>query len=148
VKSRFVTDCLTTYRLSVGAANRISDTYQPFAQATPRLEPADLAPHPGESHIVQEALSTQTGRLTNQLSSAQPKILVTLGNAASRIVTALAGLTGSGKLTTDAYATPQEVKIGGTSCTWIAAVHPATPAVWQSRHAAWLANGGFGNVLR
>jgi hypothetical protein len=70
VKSRFVTDCLTTYRLSVGAANRISDTYQPFAQATPRLEHADLAPHPGESHIVQEALSTQTGRLTNQLSSA------------------------------------------------------------------------------
>jgi hypothetical protein len=63
-------------------------------------------------------------------------------------VTIRTGLTGSGKLTTDAYAIPQEVKMGGTSCTWIAAVHPATPAVWQSRHAVWLANGGFGNGLR
>lgn len=147
-KSRFVTDCLTTYRLSVGAADRIEDTYQPFAKATRRLEPANLAPHPGESHIVQEALSTQTERLKSQLISAQPKILVTLGNAASRIVTALAGHGGSGKLTADAYGTPQEIEIGGTSCTWIAAVHPATPAVWQTRHADWLTNGGFGKVLR
>lgn len=147
-ESQFATDCLTTYRLSVGAASRIADTYQPFARATPQLESADLAPHPSETRIVQEALSTQTDRLMSQLIAARPTVLVSLGNAASRVVAALAGLSGSGKLAADGYAKPREVKIGGTSCTWIAAVHPATPAAWQARHQAWLASGGFSGIFR
>lgn len=148
MQSRFATDCLTTYRLSDAAADRITDTYEPFAATIPELEPAVLEPHPTESQIVREALNTQADRLAHQVSAARPTILVTLGNAAARVVASLAGAADSGALSADTYGTPRAVTIGGVRTTWLAAVHPATPAVWQARHATWLADGGFGRILQ
>lgn len=68
---------------------------------------------------------------------------MTLGNAASRVVAALSESGESGKLEPDGYGQPRSVSISGTDVTWIALVHPATPAVWQERHRQWLVEGAF-----
>lgn len=141
--NHFVTDCLTTYRLSTGAAARLDDTYEALAQKLSHLPSADLRPHPSETQIVREALVTQVERLYSQLEAAQPNVVVTLGNAASRVIAKLAGATDSGQLVEEGYGQPSTVSISNVEFSWIALVHPATPKVWQERHQAWLANGGF-----
>jgi uracil-DNA glycosylase len=141
--NQFVTDCLTTYRLSTGAATRLDDTYEALATKSSDLPSADLQPHPSESQIVREALETQAERLRYQIEAARPHVIVTLGNAAARVVASLAGAAGPGKLVEDGYGRPSTVSISGVELSWIALVHPATPAVWQERHQAWLANDGF-----
>lgn len=139
----FVTDCLTTYRLSTDAAARLTDTYEPMAKKTPGLRSADLRPHPSEAQIVREALESERERLDRQIAAARPKVIVTLGNAASRVISSLAGAAGSGKLTPDGYGTPSIVTVAGIEVSWIALVHPATPQVWQDRHQEWLSSQGF-----
>ncbi len=143
VHSHFVTDCLTTYRLSTGAAARLYETYEPMAKDTSGLRSADLQPHPSEAQIVREALETQGERLSGQIAAARPTVIVTLGNAASRVLTSLAGSAGPGKLTHDGCGMASTVTVGGIKLSWIALVHPATPAVWQARHQAWLSSRGF-----
>ncbi|WP_183098721.1 uracil-DNA glycosylase family protein [Nocardioides pelophilus] len=141
--SHFVTDCLTTYRLSTGAAARLNDTYEPMAKKTSGLRNADLKPHPGEAQIVREALESQRERLNRQIAAARPRVIVTLGNAASRVIASFAGAAVSGKLTQDGYGRPSIVTLAGIELSWIALVHPATPTVWQRRHQAWLSGQGF-----
>jgi hypothetical protein len=141
--SLFVTDCLTTYRLSVGAARRIDDTYQQLVAQMDGLPAADLLSHPSETEIVREALQGQAARLVAQIESGRPQRLVTLGNAASRVVTRLAAQDGAGTLTAGRYGLPRTVTLGAVTTQWVALVHPATPSVWQERHRAWLESGGF-----
>ena len=141
--SHVLTDCLTTYRLSTGAAARLRDTYEPMARETSGLQSADLQPHPSEAEIVREALDTQGERITGQIAASRPRVIVTLGNAASRVITRLAGAAGSGKLTADGYGRPLPLSVAGIDLSWIALVHPAAPAVWQGRHQAWLSSRGF-----
>jgi len=138
-----VTDCLTTSRLSTGAATRLRDTYEPMAKSTSGFPSADLQPHPSEAQIVREALETQGERLSGQIATARPKVIVTLGNAASRVLNSLAGAAGPGKLIQDGYGRASTVTVGGIELSWIALVHPATPAAWQARHQDWLSSGGF-----
>jgi hypothetical protein len=139
----FITDCLTTYRLSSGAAARLSDTYEPFVRQTAGLPSADLLPHPSEAQIVREALTHQSDRLTAQIAAARPRVLVTLGNAASRVIASMSRTPGTGKLTPDKYGQPSKANISGSQFDWIAMVHPATPAVWQERHQEWLGGAPF-----
>ncbi|WP_159081700.1 hypothetical protein [Nocardioides sediminis] len=141
--STFITDCLTTYRLSGGAAARLRDTYDPMVKVTSGLPAASLRAHPSESQIVREALDQQSERIRGQIAAARPQLLVSLGNAASRVVAALSESDKSGKLEPDDYGRPRPVSISGTDVIWIALVHPATPAVWQERHRQWLVEGAF-----
>ena len=143
VGSHFVTDCLTTYRLSTGAASRLHDTYQRMVEQTPGLESAQLQDHPSETQIVQESLQAQATRLTNQIVAAQPQLIITLGNAAARVINSLAGRGGRGTLTPDTYGHSVDVTISRTRTKWVALVHPATPPLWQTRHQQWLASSGF-----
>ena len=141
--SHFITDCLTTYRLSSGASARLNDTYEPMARKTSGLTSANLLPHPSEAQIVRESLEYQSERLTAQIAAARPRMMVTLGNAASRVIASLGQTGRTGKLSQDGYGLPSTVDISGTQFAWIALVHPATPAVWQERHREWLAGDAF-----
>ena len=111
--NQFVTDCLTTYRLSTGAATRLDDTYEALAKQSSSLPKAKLQLHPSEIQIVHEALETQGERLQNQIQAARSEVIVTLGNAASRVVASLADATGPGKLVEDGYGKPSTVSIAG-----------------------------------
>jgi len=74
----WITDCLDTYRASVGAADRLRDTYRPFA-AGAGLPLDEILPHPSENEIVEQALRHDRERLVAELKAAQPKMVVTLG---------------------------------------------------------------------
>jgi uracil-DNA glycosylase len=134
----FITDCLSTARTSTGVAARLADRYHPFADAhgAPR---ATLAPHPSERDIVIEALGEHSHRLTAQMEAADPDLVVTLGNAAARV---LAGLGGQADRTAvlrpDTYGQERQLTLGGRTLRWQALVHPATPRVWADRHNQWL----------
>lgn len=147
VDSHFITDCLTTYRLSTGAAARIDDTYRPFAETQPDLPPVSLPPHPTENKIVTETLASEATRLMRQLEAARPRLVLTLGNAAARVLAALAGSDQPGQLRAGKYGTAQDVLLGKHNVRWLAMVHPATPPKWQDRHREWLSDGGFARVF-
>lgn len=143
VNATFVTDCLTTYRLSTGAASRLRDTYDHMVQQTTGLKPWRLFDHPSEAQIVHETLSTQAARLANQVAAARPRVIVSLGNAAARVINHLAGEDGTGTLSPDGYGRAKSITISGLRTSWVALVHPATPQIWQRRHEDWLRATGF-----
>lgn len=144
VSDKFVTDCLTTYRLSTGAASRLADTYEELAKNTVGLESTRLQGHPSETQIVREALGSHATRLTSQIGAARPRVIVTLGNAASRVINTLVGGAGPGTLRPDVYGRATTITLSGNRALWVSLVHPAAPKVWQMRHQMWLDGGGFG----
>jgi hypothetical protein len=139
----WITDCLDTYRASVGGAARILDTYAPFAEQN-GLPAANVEPHPGESDIVKAALVHHRERLLHEQEVAQPEIVVTLGNAALRVLRELAVVEAKddpGKaLRPDAatYGRPRPVRLGSRTAEWVPLAHPAAPAAYQQAHAGWV----------
>jgi hypothetical protein len=99
--------------------------------------------HPTETQIVSEALQTETGRICRQIEAAHPAVLVTLGNAAGRVIASLSDNRDFKRLAADDYATPREITFCGSTMTWVPLAHPAAPKRYQDLHAAWLARGGF-----
>jgi hypothetical protein len=134
----FITDCLVTARASVGVARRLNDRYLPVVEKL-GAPPADLGPHPSEREIAQEAISEHGARLARQVLAADPDVVVTLGNAAARVIAALGSRPGQSVLRPDSYGEDRHVMLGGRSFCWIALVHPATPREWADRHRAWIA---------
>lgn len=86
----WITDCLDTYFTSTGAAARLSEPAIVDALARLGIPAPEHRSHPSENDIVREALAGQRERLAVELSAAKPRMLVTLGNAALRVVGALA----------------------------------------------------------
>lgn len=134
----WLTDCLDTYHLSEPMAKAIDSVYTPFAQAHD-LPAAELPRHPDEEVIVRGA---QNERLRAELAAAQPEILITLGNAALRVMRSLTGTAGPTSLVRDAnYGSRLSTKLDGRSVTWYALVHPGQPREdWKSAHAVWAAS--------
>lgn len=133
----FITDCLPTARASSGVAKRLADRYAPVVEAL-GAPLADLGPHPTETQIVNEALRDQRDRLTDQLAAASPEVIVTLGNAAARVIAGLGEQQADAILRAETYGGERRVTVGGRSFRWLALVHPATPPVWMERHQAWI----------
>ena len=129
-----ITDCLDTYRMSVGVEARICDTYM-----TSGLPPCDLASHPSESDIVSESLGHHRDRLLHELGRCHPKIVATLGNAAARVFASIVALPQS-KLSIIDYGRPRRVALGDRTITWYPLAHPAAPKVYQEAHTTWVAN--------
>jgi hypothetical protein len=140
----WITDCLDTYRASRDVAKRIRDTYLPFAERR-GLPLADLLPHPSEDAIVREAARDHELRLRHELESAAPEIIVTLGNAALRVlrtlVDAVAGAAVPAHLSDkiEHYGQPIEVRLAsGRRVIWLPLAHPAAPQKYQILHDQWM----------
>ena len=137
----WITDCLDTYRCSDGLAARITDTYAPFAEEE-NLPAAQLAVHPSENAIVDEALRVHQQRLLAELATAKPELIVTLGNAALRVLRELLlfALGGPDALRADgSYGKELQVTIAGVTARWLPLAHPAAPKPYRVAHAAWVA---------
>ncbi|WP_148232251.1 uracil-DNA glycosylase family protein [Janibacter sp. HTCC2649] len=138
----FITDCLPLSRASVGVAKRLADAYAPFAVATSAPK-ASLLAHPSENEIVHEALDQHAERIRAQIDAAQPQAIITLGNAAARVLAALNGASGrSGVLNAETYGQPRPLAGVAPGARWHALIHPAAPAFWQSRHDEFLSARG------
>jgi len=138
--SAWITDCLDTYRSSVGMLAAVGSVYTPFA-ASRDLPAADLVPHPSEQQIVTESVGGHLGRLRRELVAARPSIIVTLGNAALRVLRALLDSPdGPTKLSPGSeYGTSHLVRIAGRPLRWLPLAHPAAPKPYQVAHSSWLA---------
>lgn len=138
----WITDALDTYRCSVDLAVRLEDTYKPFA-ADMKLPLHALAQHPSEHDIVSESVREHRERLERELATAQPEVIVTLGNAALRAFTGLVEVVGEEapkKLAVDAYGRALNVNVAGRPAKWVPLAHPAAPKVYQAAHRDWIAS--------
>lgn len=139
----WITDALDTYRSSNDVAKRIVDTYLPFAAPPVNAPIPSLADHPSEDDIVDEALKHHRQRLVAEIDAAHPDKIITLGNAALRVMRDLLEKDGgsAAPMTLSygkGYGTPVPVRIGGRSVTWWPLAHPAAPKQYQEAHATWM----------
>jgi len=139
----WLTDCLDTYRCSTGLAARLKDTYEPLALKC-GWPTCNLLPHPDEDTIVSEALAYHRDRLNNELASAHPELVVTLGNAALRVFRELAleippEAPGKLSLLPGLYGSRIRVKLSTDRfIDWLPLVHPATPQRYRQAHEIWV----------
>lgn len=135
----WITDCLNTYRASVKMLTAVEEVYEPFAR-THRLPTAELAPHPSEAQIVNEGIDPNLVRLRRELTTAAPDLIVTLGNAALRVLRNLLGDDAAPvKLTGANYGTELPATFNGHRMNWLPLAHPAAPAPYQQAHETWRA---------
>lgn len=134
----WITDCLNTYRASVGMSAAVDNVYRPFAEAF-QLPKAKLAKHPSEVEIVAEANYEQFDRIRAEVAHARPESVVTLGNAALIVFqSVLDEAAGPLTLAADAsYGGPFEVSVTGIPMRWFPLAHPAAPPAYQQRHQGW-----------
>lgn len=93
---------------------------------------------------MKEALDIHTARLLDELHTAQPKLVVTLGNAALRVLTALTG--GDKRLrlnsSIESYGQPLQARTSEHAFELIPLAHPAAPKVYQAAHGKWVTSRG------
>ena len=137
-------DCLDTARLNAGQQRRISQTYLPVIGRL-RLPALNMEPTPtGESSIVRETRQGHLERLSRELDTARPELIITLGNAALRVLRLLVEM-GSGDpgpgLAQTSYGADVQARIGGRPVRWLPLVHPRsgerTPK-WRQIHRRWV----------
>jgi uracil-DNA glycosylase len=140
----WITDCLVTARLNAGQQRRISQTYLPvigrLGLPTPNMTPTPT----GESSIVREARESHLERLSRELDTARPEVIVTLGNAALRVLRLLveidSGDPGSA-LTETSYGAEVRARLGARPVRWLPLVHPRSGEripKWRQLHMRWL----------
>jgi uracil-DNA glycosylase len=135
----WITDCLNTYRASVKMRAAVEDVYLPFARAH-ALPSAELAPHPSEGQIVSEGIDQNLLRLQRELTAAAPDVIVTLGNAALRVLRKLLGDDAAPtKLTVADYGIERLANLDGNGISWLPLAHPAAPERYQVAHETWMA---------
>jgi uracil-DNA glycosylase len=140
----WITDCLDTARLNAGQQRRIRETYLPvigrLGLSTPNM---DLTPT-GESSIVWEARQGHLGRLSRELDTARPELIVTLGNAALRVLRLLVEIDSGDPGTALAetkYGAEVRARLGARPVRWLPLVHPRSGEripKWRQIHMRWL----------
>jgi hypothetical protein len=74
---------------------------------------------------------------------ASPNLIVTLGNAAIRVLEGIADdAPGLRRLSANElkYGQLLRIRIGARSVPWLALAHPASPSTYQRAHTSWIAN--------
>jgi uracil-DNA glycosylase len=137
-----ISDCLDKSRLNAGQSTRIEDTYKPFA-AKMGLPPCSLRLVPaGESGIVAEARD-HLARLRSELQKCRPTTVITLGNAALRVMGMLLKSpkpNPGSALRTNSYGEAVTATFAGETLTWLPVVHPRSGTKspkWRDTHAHW-----------
>lgn len=129
----FITDCLDTSMMSNGVESALNAVYRPLGDRL-GLPDVDMKPHPSESAIVRDA---QRERLARQIAASDARTVVTLGNAAARVVAEMSGHRG-GQLVAETYLATRTAVIEGREIEWHALIHPASGPGWQRRHDEWV----------
>lgn len=140
----WITDCLDTYRFSKGQEDAVAARFAPFAQASGLSWAGSGAlRHPTEDEIVNEARKEHLSRLGGELIAAQPDLVVTLGNAALRVMSKLVVVEGKSAPETLApgadYGSAVEIRVGGKAAKWLPLVHPGQRSKeWRAAHGKWI----------
>ena len=141
----WLTDCLDTYRASEGVARAIATVYDPIADEL-GLPRAQLGLHPAEAEIVAEARRDHSERLVSEIATCAPDTIITLGNAALRVLWSLPGIVPMRPdpptaLTPRDYGRPCDVRVDGRPVTLWAVGHPnivRKNAAYAAAHDEWM----------
>jgi hypothetical protein len=129
------TDCLDTYYLSEGMRRAIREVYDPFA-ARLGLPSVELPPHPTSRAIVRGA---QVERIGRELETADPEFVVTLGEAALKVLRTIVGDGPPDLERSGTYGDPASVPFRGRALRWYALIHPGQRGVaWRQTHESWI----------
>ena len=130
--------CLDTYFADAAAAFAVNERYQPVALEA-GLPEAHLAPRLRDRALVELAVEVHRERLLHELSVVVPDVVVTLGNAALRVLRGITEATGGGKLHHDArYGVEQPLVIRNRKAVWLALTHHEGAPIFAEAHARWL----------
>ena len=141
----YFTDCLPTFFVKAGRGSqgaRIHDVYDVFAASTGGpLVPADLPTRPAPRALVNRAVAEERDVLLAQVAESAASTIVTLGQEAADVLTAL---TEQSRLVLDTgprYGRRRSVCIGARHVDWLALTHPGNrTAAWATRHRQWMAD--------
>jgi uracil-DNA glycosylase len=140
----WITDCLDTACLNPGQRRRIRETYLPvtgrLGLPTPNMESTPT----GDGRIVREAREGHLERLSRELDTARPELIITLGNAALRVLRLLvemdSGDPGSA-LAEASYGAEVQARLGARRVRWLPLVHPRSGEripKWRQIHLRWV----------
>lgn len=91
-----------------------------------------MAPHPSEAQIVSEEIDQNLARLRRELTAAAPDVIVTLGNAALRVLRKPLGhAVAPTKLTVAGYGIELSANFDEHKMSWLPLAHPAAPGPYQ-----------------
>lgn len=140
----WITDCLDTARQNANQRHRIETTYLPQVGRLGLPVPALPSVPSGEGGIINEARNGHLERLARELATASPDLIVTLGNAALRVMRALVEIRSSDPgvaLTEASYGSEVEARLGTRSVRWLPLIHPRpgerVPR-WRDIHLRWV----------
>jgi hypothetical protein len=122
-----MTDCINTARRNKGQSERIRETYEP-AVAKLGLPAVVMEAAPvGEATVVREAKRCQLRRLSAELDAARPEVVITLGDAALRVLCLLVEIDSGDPgpaLREESYGREAIVRHSGGRARWLPLVHP------------------------
>ena len=140
----WITDCLDAARLNAGQQRRISETYLPMigrlGLPTPNMDSTPT----GESSIVREARQGHLERLARELDRARPEVIITLGNAALRVLRLLVEIDSGDPgpaLAETSYGAQVQARLGARPVRWLPLVHPRSGEripKWRQIHMRWV----------
>ena len=133
----FVTDCLPTSMMSTGVANVVKGGVYADLIVELGLPQVSMAAHPSENDIVKSA-TQHVDRISAQLAASGARRVVTLGNAAARVMQSVGGPGTGGVLRAETYLQTRRVRLQDREIEWHALVHPAVRAPWIERHDEWI----------
>jgi uracil-DNA glycosylase len=140
----WITDCVDTYFESADAAARLDASEMVDLLMQLGIVARQHRPHPNESAIVRDAISAHSERLLTELYTARPDCVVTLGNAALRVLGKLADVpnTAPRKLSAQGtdYGRSLTIRVHGRAIQWLPLAHPAAPQAYQVAHRAWVSS--------
>lgn len=121
----WITDCLDTYRASTGMTNVVESVYAPFAAGRGLvLRPSWQCTRPRGRSSRRQWPSTCHACVVNLIALVR-RVIVTLGNAALRVLAALMDDTPSlAKVSVDRYGEPRGIAISGFESMWHPLAHP------------------------
>ncbi len=134
----WITDCIDIYHESKGAAKHLNEPLFRDLLVQLRIKDRNLPSHPSEDQIVGNA---QLDRLRTELASCLSRLIITLGNAALRVlVNFIEGSAPIRKLAADSsYGQRFVVRIAGSSSIELLPLaHPGARGDYPLAHANWL----------
>jgi uracil-DNA glycosylase len=128
---------LDIYCMSRGVEQALQKRFVPFASLQPPVLPA----HPDDRALVGQALDMHADRLQAEFAEASPEVVLTLGNAALRVLrTLLDAREPPDPLSPVGYGRPTVVLAGSHLVRWYALAHPGALSKlrkWRDLHQRW-----------
>lgn len=143
----WLTHCVDSYRVSRGLDRTLVARFEAFARAH-GIPVGDLGPAVDERSLATIARRAHVDRLRDELRAARPTTIVTLGEAALRVLTEMVDGWPESELAlySEDYGVRIDGGFEGRRVAWYALMHPRSRGVLAYAHRDWVASRSPGLV--